>query len=338
MRFVLLVVALMSAGCGVSLRSSLDAWHPSGRASQLDESDRALLARMVVDAPTDDAMDAREHIDELGEVGDADVQALLVSSLRWLEIVAATHLDELGDDRCDAGLVLGPPRPGPEDRGDVIGSLSSTRQVLDGVSISPLRSHEHMGLAVVWSRVEFRDHDCARAYRALRALAITRGWLGAHVDDMGVLEVFRGAVEQLRGGAPPCNVGGEAQMATAIARHFHELDPRGWSEADPAPNACQVSTLGGPFGGMHRTLVGPAHPPSPPSDPEPAIENDVIDTLATRYSFTLDESPAVRPDDDALAIEVSWGFPGPFGIVFVARRAGEWRVIDIGAFGQACAS
>jgi hypothetical protein len=334
-------MALWSVSCGGSrLGASLDAWRPSGRSSQLDEGQGALLARMVIFTPTDDALTARERIDELPAIGDAEVRALLDSSLAWLEHVRDSELDRLRSQACDANRVFVPAQreasAGDLEAGDVIGDLSSQggEWVSSGVAVPPLARGSHLGLAETWNLHELRDADCARAYRTLRALAITRAWLGANVDDEGVLDVFREAIERRRGPSTLCEADDPTQIAAALTRHFAELGPRPVDELRPTPSSCAVTTVVGPrrtVGHSPLTLARHAEP-RPPPPPTEGLPPDVIRDLARTYEFELDASLVVRPDEDAFATEILWG--GLVFLVFVARRGGQWRVVDVIYSGQ----
>ncbi|MBN8611510.1 MAG: hypothetical protein J0L92_13035 [Deltaproteobacteria bacterium] len=288
---------------------------------------------MVVDTPTDDAMDAREHIDELGDVGDDDVRALLSSSLLWIERVSRSRLEELRDERCDARRRPATGSPVATHDDDVIGELSAEGWITEGASISPLPIDEHMALGILWERVEFRDADCADAYRALRAVAITRAWLGAHVDDSGVLDAFRVAVERVAGASEACATGDAIDVA--IAEHFHLLDPRPWlaSDWDDHHGPCSIVTLAGRHRGPGRSTLTPLSSMEGPTD------SDVIGSLAERgettsHDFQRATSTAIRPGEVAFDVEVRWG--ATFAWVSVVQRHGEWRVVEAAYAGQAC--
>jgi hypothetical protein len=341
MRCALLVLALWSVGCGGSpLRASLDAWHPSGRVAPLDEGQRALLARMVTDTPTDDALTARERIDELPAIGDTEVRALLESSLAWLERVSDTELERLGSQACEANSVFVPRRDeggGRVETRDVIGDLSSQdgEWVSSGVPVPVLARGTHMGLAETWNLHELRDAECARAYRTLRALAITRAWLGANVDDEGILEVFREAIERRRGRSAACETDDPTQIACALTRHFAELDPRPVDELRPHASSCALTTIVGPRRPVRCAPLAVARhaEPRPPSPTPEVVAPDIIGELArSAHHFEPESSRAVRPGEHAFATEILWG--GLVFLVFVAQRGGQWRVVDVVYSGQ----
>ncbi len=310
----LVVVAVMSAGCGASLRSSIDAWHPSGRVSQLDAADRALLARMVVDTPTDDAMDAREHIDELGEVGDEDVRALLSSSLSWLEVLRDSGaLDRLPQGACS--------RPNAsKSTDDVIGGLSEPRD-LDGVTPLPVASH--LWLWAAWT-LPIVTETCRRDLRVLRSLAITRAHLGAHVDDRTVLDVLDLAIARLSGRpAIECSSDDATQIRVAVTRHFFAFAPPSFERPD---DACRVATVFGLVASAHvlefEEARGCRERDVAPS-PETASDS-------TRYDFedALEGCGLLRESEPAYRVTIDLGV---LLDVFVARRDGVWRVVAEGA-------
>ena len=191
-----------------------------------------------------------------------------------------------------------------------------------------------MGLEILWNRDVLRDAECARGYRALRALAITRSWLGAHVDDPRVLDVFRVAAKRLAGAQAWCAHDDESAIDGAITRHFYEIDPRPLVSIRPSATGCVAATLSGPRGPLPHSPLAPARRWEGGRDARGNVadDQDVIGALANEPGPDLDESDAVRPEDHALVTEVWVG--NLIFMVFVARRGEEWRVIDVEYGGQ----
>ncbi len=313
------LVGMVVVGCGSATVSRPLRWVPTGRAAGIDAEQRALLARMNTAEPTEDAITARESIWRVdASLGDDDVRALLVSSVAWIEV-----LEREGDlERLRSGACR-PSHTGSKQDTDVISELASEGRR------APTRAREepagwsHAGLGLAWFEPHLADARCDRAYRALRALAVTRAWLGANVDDAGVLETFQDAVERVR---PPvtstCDETEDDAIARAIVRHLFELDPFPFD--GEGTRAClRVNTLGGPFS------YG-------------APDSAWAFSVGTPYPYDASAwglaEGRIRDGEDAHLVEVvmmGW-HGGPLSVFVVARRGGAWRVLDGAQVGQAC--
>jgi len=166
--------------------------------SRVDGEESALLLRMGTSEPTDDAIAAREEFWSINaSLGDDELRALLASSVGWIEA-----LDRGGElERLRSGACRPLASSAKQDT-DVISSLADGESELGPPRTdAPPSSWSRGGLGLAWFDPRLADAGCERAYRALRALAVTRAWLSANVDDVGVLETFQDAVERVRGGA-----------------------------------------------------------------------------------------------------------------------------------------
>jgi hypothetical protein len=310
----LLAACMAMIGSACASHGALAGYSRGTIPSHLDDADASLLRAMSVAEPTPDALAARERIGELEGVGSADLNELLVSSIGWLDQLRRSGALDGFEERCVGSET--------KDGGDVIGELA-TAPVLDP---GPTGVRERLGIEYVWS-VETETPECRRAYAILRALALTRAWLGANVDEPGVLEPFRRTVEAIVGApaASDCTPTEADEVLAVVVRHLAELDPFEPAPFDVPEGACvAVSALSG--------AVPTRAAEAPPS----------IRVSAPRFFQDGDAAIPIEAAGHGGAWSADLMLTGWHGgdihTYWVVRLGGEWRVVSHEYGGQVCLS